>query len=82
MRGPRRCWLRYRGRQRRFCRRACSQLGFQADLVALDLRPLPGFPLRDLDIGLCLQALDLGVGRGGLPGDLDLRQRERDDRIG
>jgi hypothetical protein len=42
-------------------------------LEALDLGPLPRLPLRDLDVGLGLQALDLGVGGGRLPGDLDLR---------
>jgi hypothetical protein len=37
--------------------------------------------LRDLDVGRCLQALDVGVGRGSLSGDLDLRLRGGDGRI-
>jgi hypothetical protein len=37
------------------------KLRFKADLEALDLRPLAGLPLRDLDVGRSLQALDLGV---------------------
>ncbi len=54
----------------------------EAGLVALDLSPLPGLPLRNLDVGLGFQALDVGIGRGRLLGDLDLRLCSGDGRIG
>jgi hypothetical protein len=38
--------------------------------------------LSDLDIGSGLDALDLGVGRGRLPGDLDLCLRRGEPGIG
>jgi hypothetical protein len=60
----------------------CDLLRPQSDLESLDLGPLPGFPLRDLDIGGRFHALDLGVGRGRLPGGLDLRLCGGDGRIG
>ena len=50
-----------------------KKLRLASGLETLDLRPLPGLPLRDLDVGRSLQALDLGIGRGGLPGDFNLR---------
>jgi hypothetical protein len=57
------------------------ELGLQPGLVALDLGPLLCLPLRDLDVGLGFQALDLGIGRGRLLGDLDLRHGDGDAGI-
>jgi len=38
--------------------------------------------LRNLDVGLGFRALDVGIGRGRLLGDLDLRLCSGDGRIG
>jgi hypothetical protein len=63
------------------CGVTCGKLGLEACLEALDLSPLARFPLRDLDVGLGLQALDLGIGGRRLPGDFDLRHRHGEGRI-
>jgi len=64
------------------CFQLTLQRGFNPGLELLDLGPLLGFPTGDLDFGLRLQALDGGIGCGGLLVDLDLRDRAGDRWIG
>src|SRR5262249_33841487 len=64
------------------CFQLTLQRGFNPALELLDLGPLLGFARADLDVGLRLQALDGGIGCGGLLVGLDLRDRRGDRWIG